>query len=267
MITIKTNSKKDVLIHLGILLSGLAIFFLGFFFIYLPVSTHHGETITVPNLSGMSVEELEEFLTSRDLRYEVGDSDFVLNSKPNTVIAQYPKPGAKVKEGRKIYLTVTMRNAPMVDMPGLVNLSLRSAQTTLQSFSLQLGEVKYVPDLARNAVLKQLYNGKEIAKGEKVPKGGKIDLEVGDGMGTTELSVPNVVGMQLSEAEVLLKGSDLQISIHYDSQSTEAPGTVIKQNPPSLDDNKIRMGEVVDVWVAGSEASVEDEGTSTPENK
>ncbi|MES2732478.1 MAG: PASTA domain-containing protein [Bacteroidota bacterium] len=262
MVTIKTNSKKDVLIHVGILLSGLAIFFLGFFFVYLPTSTHHGQTITVPNLSGMSVGELEEFLTSRDLRYEVGDSDFVLNSKPNTVIAQYPKPGAKVKEGRKIYLTVTMRNAPMVEMPGLVNLSLRSAQTTLQSFSLQLGATKYVPDLARNAVLKQLYQGKAIAKGEKVPKGAKIDLEVGDGLGNTDLPVPNVVGMSLGDAEVILKGSDLQIGIHYDSQSTEAPGTVIKQNPPSLEDNKIRMGELVDVWVAGSQAAAEDEDDS-----
>lgn len=256
MVTIKTNSKKDVLIHIGILLSVIAILFLGFFFVYLPVSTHHGETITVPNLSGMRVEELEEFLTSRDLRYEVGDSDFVLNSKPNTVIAQYPKQGSKVKQGRKVYLTVTMRNAPMVEMPGLVNLSLRSAQTTLQSFGLQLGQVTYVPDLARNAVLGQFYQGKPIEKKAKVPKGAKIDLTVGDGLGNAEFEVPNVVGMPLGDAEVLLKGADLQIgNIEYDSHSTMEPGTVIKQNPPSLAGNKIRIGEVVDLWVAGSQTS------------
>ena len=252
MAIIKTNSKKDVLVHVGILLSVLAIFFLGFFFIYLPTTTHHNETITVPNLAGMSVEELEDFLVTKDLRYEVGDSDFVLNSKPYTVISQYPKPGSKVKEGRKVYLTVTMRNPPMVEMPGLVNLSLRSAQTTLQSFGLQLGQVRTVPDLARNAVLKQFYDGQVIEKGAKIPKGAKVDLEVGDGLGATEFAVPNLVGMPLGDAEVILKGSDLQLGhIEYDSQSTEAPGIVIKQNPPSLESNKIRMGEAVDLWVAG----------------
>jgi eukaryotic-like serine/threonine-protein kinase len=261
MAIIKTNSKKDVLVHVGILLSILAIFFLGFFFVYLPTFTHHNETITVPNLSGMSVEELEEFLITKDLRYEVGDSDFVLNAKPYTVISQYPKPGSKVKEGRKVYLTVTMRNPPMVEMPGLVNLSLRSAQTTLQSFGLQLGEVKHVPDLARNAVLKQSYNGKTIEKGEKIPKGAKVDLEVGDGLGATEFPVPNLVGMALGDAEVILKGSDLQLGhIIYDSQSAEAPGTVIKQNPPSLESNKIRMGELMDLWVAGQEPASGNDG-------
>jgi beta-lactam-binding protein with PASTA domain len=254
MAIIKTNSKKDVVVHVGILLSGLAIFFLAFFFLYLPTFTHHNETITVPNLAGMSVDELEDFLLTKDLRYEVGDSDFVLNAKPYTVISQYPKPGSKVKEGRKVYLTVTMRNPPMVEMPGLVNLSLRSAQTTLQSFGMQLGEVKWVPDLARNAVLKQFYDGTEIEKGTKVPKGSKIDLEVGDGLGATEFAVPNLVGLSLGDAEVILRGSDLQPGhIQYDSGSTEAPGTVIKQNPPSLEGNKIRMGEVVDLWVAGEQ--------------
>ncbi len=254
MITIKTKSWKDLLIHVGIILSGVLILFLGFFFIYLPTSTNHGETITVPDLSGMSVEQLKEFLTSRDLRYELYDSDYVVNTKPNTVITQYPRPGSKVKEGRKIYITATMTNAPSVEMPELVNLSLRSAQMTLQSYGLQQGQIKYKPDLAQNAVLEQLYQGKTIKKNDKVPKGAKIDLVVGDGVGNTELDVPNIVGMPLSDAEFYLKGSGLQIgSIMYDNQRTETLGTVFKQNPPSLEGNKIHVGEVVDLWVVGSQ--------------
>ncbi|MBC7920502.1 MAG: PASTA domain-containing protein [Ferruginibacter sp.] len=266
MITIKTNSRKDLLIHVGIVLSGVAILFLGFFFLYLPATTNHGETITVPNLAGMSVEELGDFLTSRDLRYEVDDSNFVINVKPNTVLTQYPKAGAKVKEGRKIYLTVTMRNAPMVEMPKLVDLSLRSAQATLKSYGLQPGRVKYVPDLAKDAVLGQEYRNKAVKKGEKVPKGAKIDLVVGDGQGNTEFEVPDVVGMSLEDAEVYLKGVRLRSSILYDPQSSEPPGTVIRQSPSSREGNKIRIGELIDLTVAGSQPTPQNE-TSNEDDK
>lgn len=254
MVTIKTNSKKDVLIHIGIILSLLVILFLGFFVVYLPASTHHGESITVPDLTGKSVVELEEFLAAKDLRYELSsDSTYVVNAAPSTVISQYPKAGSKVKEGRKVYVTITMRTPPSIEMPDLTNLSLRSAQQMLQSFGLQLGEVKKVPDLAKDAVLGQEYQGHAIHKKDRVPKGAKIDLKVGDGLGNTEFDVPDLIGKPLEEAKVAILGSDLQVgSIIYDNDSDQTPGTVIKQNPPSLEGNKIRVGELIDLWVAGS---------------
>ena len=38
----------------------LMIFF--FFYIYLPVTTNHGETVTVPDLKGIALEDLDNFL-------------------------------------------------------------------------------------------------------------------------------------------------------------------------------------------------------------
>lgn len=251
MIYIKTSSKKDVLIHIGIMLSLLAIIVLSFFFIYLPATTNHGESITVPDLSGMKVDALEEFLESRDLRYEINDSTFISNKPASIVLTQYPRAGEKVKENRKIYLTVTTNNPPNVEMPKLVDISLKSAQMLLQSYELQEGSIKYVPNLAQNLVLKQEWNGKEVAPGTKLPKGSKIDLTVGDGVGKDDFSLQNVVGMSLEEAKVVIEGSSLVIgSILYDASSSEPAGTVIKQNPTA--DSNIRVGEVVDLWVSGT---------------
>ncbi|QHT66814.1 PASTA domain-containing protein [Rhodocytophaga rosea] len=251
MIYIKTSSKKDVLIHIGIMLSLLAIIVLSFFFIYLPSTTNHGESITVPDLSGMKVDAVEEFLESRDLRYEINDSTFISNKPASIVLTQYPKAGEKVKENRKIYITVTTNNPPNVEMPKLVDISLKSAQMLLQSYELQEGSIKYVPNLAQNLVLKQEFNGKEIAPGTKLPKGSKIDLTVGDGVGKDDFTLQNVVGMTLEEAKVVIEGSSLVIgSILYDGNSSEPTGTVIKQNPAA--DSNIRVGEVVDLWVSGT---------------
>lgn len=252
MTKISTRSKSDLLIHIGIIAALLLVLFLGFFLVYLPFSTNHGETITVPELSTMSLDEVENLLEDRDLRYEVQDCTFVAGAEPLTVQAQYPKAGAKVKEGRKIYLTITKRVAPTVPMPKLTDLTFRSAELALKSVGLQLGEKTYKPDLAKNAVLRQFYNGREISPGAPVPKGAKIDLEIGDGLGNTSFAVPDVVGMPLDEAINVIVGSNLRVGtkISVDDPNKEV-GTVVKQRPEARSGERIRVGETIDLWIVG----------------
>ncbi len=86
---LKANSLKDLLIHLGIIIGIGAVLVLGFFYIYLPVKTNHGESITVPDLYGVQFEELDEYLTDRDLRYEITpDSGYSADFPPFTVLNQ-----------------------------------------------------------------------------------------------------------------------------------------------------------------------------------
>jgi beta-lactam-binding protein with PASTA domain len=148
MAKISTQSRTDLFIHIGIIVSLLLVLFLGFFFVYLPFTTNHGEAITVPDLKKKNVEELEDFLGDRDLRYEV-DCTFVTNAPPLTIISQYPLPGSKVKEGRKIYVTVVSRTAPLIKMPKLTDMTHRSAQMLLKSVGLEEGNISYVPDMAQ----------------------------------------------------------------------------------------------------------------------
>jgi ABC-type transporter Mla subunit MlaD len=61
MAKISTRTTTDLIIHIGIILGLMAVLFLGFFFLYLPFTTHHGQTITVPDLSRMNTSELEDF--------------------------------------------------------------------------------------------------------------------------------------------------------------------------------------------------------------
>ncbi|WP_247231738.1 PASTA domain-containing protein [Telluribacter sp. SYSU D00476] len=250
MVKISTQSRKDLFIHIGIIIALIAALFLSFFFIYLPLTTNHGESITVPDLRKMNVEELEDFLDERDLRYEVSDCTFVANIAPLTIISQYPQPNSKVKEGRKIYITVVSRTAPLIKMPKLTDMTLRSAQMLIKSMGLNLGTLRYVPDLAHGAVLKQYYNGQEILPGQPVAKGSKIDLEVGDGLGSTSFPVPSVLNMPLDEAKFQIVGAGLKVGqIIEVTDDTKEPGTIVRQNPES--GNKIRIGDVIDLWVVG----------------
>lgn len=244
------RSRRDVWLHLGIIVCLMASVVLLFFYVYLPWTTNHGQVVTVPNLVGMQQAELEAYLDARDLEYLVEDSTFNPDKPALSVLSQYPASGQKVKVGRKIFVTLNSRQPPLVKMPNLVNRSVTNAEGELESYGLKKGEIQYVPDLQFNAVLKQLYQGREIKEGTQVPKGSRIDLVVGNGLGNQDFDVPNLVGSNYDEAGFTLSGMDLKVGTTiYEQGSGKPDGTIIRQRPEA--GAKIRVGDQVDIWVAG----------------
>jgi eukaryotic-like serine/threonine-protein kinase len=253
---LRPENKRDVFLHLVIVLLTGAILVVGFFNVYLPYTTHHGETITVPNLQGMHKDQLEEFLGDRDLDFQIDDSTYHSGAQPFLVFQQYPLPGSKVKQNRKIYVSINARNPPLVKMPNLLSRSFLNAQRELENSGLILGETKLVPDLQFNAVLKQQFRGRDIAPGAEIPKGSKIDLSIGDGLSNRELDVPDVTGMPLDEAITVLVGSGLQKGTVIEEAKEGVPfQTVLRQKPEAK--TKIREGDIVDLWISGTATNPE----------
>lgn len=249
---LRAETRRDLFLHLLIVFFTACILVVGFFNVYLPYTTHHGETITVPNLQGMHMDQLEEFLGDRDLEFAVDDSTYNSGAQPFTVYQQYPAAGAKVKQHRKIYISINAKNPPMVKMPNLKNRSFMNAQRELESFGLLLGKIEYIPDLQTNAVLKQMIGGREVAEGEQIAKGTKIDLLIGDGLSNREVPVPDLKNMPLDEAKELLIGSNLQIGTQLYEKNPGTPvGHIVRQKPEP--GTKIREGDVVDIWISGDE--------------
>lgn len=259
----KVKTIKGLFLHLGVILTISFTLIFTFFYVYLPATTNHNETITVPDLEGIHLSEIDEFLTQRNLSYEVtSDSGFSDKYPPKSILKQQPEPGDKVKENRKIYLTLNAENPPKVKMPKLIDGSVKNAQMVLESYNLRLGEIKYIPDLAQNAVLEQWYNGKEIEPGTRIPKGSRINLVVGDGLGNQKLSVPDLKGMEYESAEFVIIGSGLKVGSVIRNASSNGNDisdsldmlenakkslVVSKQNPQA--GSSIRIGEVVDIWL------------------
>ena len=245
----QASTLKEYAVHLGIIITVSLVLILVFFYLYLPNTTNHGETITLPNMVGMSYEEIDEFLTSRDLQYKVrNDSSYDEKYPALTILNQHPKPGSQVKINRKVYLTLNARKPPLVGMPNLIDRSLVNAENTLRDMGLKIGNIDYVPDLAENAVLKQLYQGNPIAAGEFVPKGSKIDLVVGDGYGSVAFEMPELVGREFDEAKIYLLGLRLQVgSILPREADEEFTGLIVEQNPEA--GTEVRSGQLVDLWI------------------
>jgi eukaryotic-like serine/threonine-protein kinase len=241
---------KKIIITLSIIF-GLTIL-LGFLFlkVYLPMYTNHGETVSVPDLSGYTFDEGVEILSKSGLQYQVSvDSSFSTDEKPLAILKQIPEASSQVKSGRRIYLTLNARNAPMLKMPNLINNPLKNAQEILANMGLERGEIIYVPDIGINVVLGQKYQGVDIKEGAEIPKGARIDLTVGDGLGNQILTVPNLIGMDEIDAEFLILGSSLRIGEKYFIENDTVPsGKVFKQSPTS--DMQVKTGELIELWIS-----------------
>ncbi len=224
---------------------------IGLVYKWLDSYTDHGNSVSVPDLKGMNIQKVNDFLRTKNLSFKIADSSvYLLDQKPGTIVEQDPQPDEKVKQGRTIYLTITRSSAPMVKVPALKDVSLRQAEAILAASGLRMGEQIFKPDLAKNAVLSMMINGRDLKAGTDVPKGSAIDLIVGDGLGNTIVTVPSLIGLTYDEALFVLKGSSLNIgSLFFDGVIKDTLNAKIYDQNPAPDNNTINQGEAIDLYL------------------
>lgn len=217
---------------------------------FLKIYTHHGESLSVPDLKGYTLEEVKEICQEKNLRYVVIDSVYVPDVRYFTVVEQNPRPYSKVKRKRKIYLTICSDTPPRVKLPDLRDVTLRQAISILQSYGLKLGELEYVPDIGKNLVLKVKKNGRILSPGDFVSKGSKIDLVLGDGLSSEKVAVINVVGLTYDEAIFALSGIGLNIgAVILDQAVRDTASCIVYKQYPEPSDVMIPQGDAVDIWL------------------
>jgi beta-lactam-binding protein with PASTA domain len=254
MAQIPTQTKKDLFTHIAILASLFLVLFFGFFFVYLPWSTHHGETIKVPNLKGLSADKMEELIDASDLTYEVSDCTYTADKPPLTVLSQYPLPNALVKSGRKIYITINSETPPTIKLPTLVGLSVRSAEQQLFIAGLRKGIVHEVNDPRVKEVIEVQALGRKIEAGASIPKGTMVDLYIGNGMANVDMEMPDFVGKPMDEVTIILAGMNLKVGkVVYEANEAFPAGTVFKQTCATCEGTSVKPGDLIDLWVVGGE--------------
>jgi len=181
MSLIKFLSSKTFLKQ--IILAVVALVVLCFILLkWLNISTNHGNFETVPNLTGKSISVAQIELEQNNLVLKIQDSANYNPKYPKfSVIEQDPKAGEKVKEDRKIYITLNPSGYRKMAVPDLKERTFRQAKPTLEAIGFSVGKVTYVDNIGKDMVLKMTFKGKEIKPGDMLPKTSKIDLVLGNG--------------------------------------------------------------------------------------
>lgn len=168
----------------------------------LDVYTRHGQSVLVPDVKGMSVEEAKKIFKNQGLRGEVIDSNYVKELTPGKVLEQNPAQGMRVKDGRVVYLTINTLSVPLQTVPDVAdNSSLRQAQAKLLAAGFKLTEEEYIIG-ERDWVYGVKYKGRELKVGEKAPIGSTLTLMVGQGMEN-----PNPIFYNDEEEVIISEGS------------------------------------------------------------
>lgn len=181
---IKFLFSKTFLVQL--VLAVVAIVLIAFIILqWLEYTTNQEQRITVPDLSRLSLDRVDERLNELELRREILDSaNFNPEFPPYSVIDQVPQPGKEVKENRKIYLTLNPSGYNKLEIPeNLLRRTRRQVEPTLRSLGFEIGTITYKPDVAEDVVLEMRHKGRLLEPGDKLMQTSTIDLVLGDGSG------------------------------------------------------------------------------------
>lgn len=164
--------------------------FLGIWIVYLSLKifTKHGESDIVPKVENISYTEAVRRLHDDGFRVDIRDSIYKDDVKPGYVIEQFPKAGARVKPGRKIFLYINAVHPKEV----VIDDDNNPRDNALKSFSFRQGmarleelgfkNIRVVKVLGDNdCIVKITANGRVVKKTEKVPLNARIVVEVYDG--------------------------------------------------------------------------------------
>ncbi|MDD6001612.1 MAG: PASTA domain-containing protein [Bacteroidales bacterium] len=270
-----SRSQFLILIRQLAILIAVVVLFVVLTFVALRVYTRHGQNVSVPELRRLSLTEVKKICDERGLKFEISDSVYSSNAAPGTVIDQTPPATFKVKKERTIFLTIKAYSVEQVAMPRLIDLSIKSAQAQLATVGLGVGKISYKPDIARDAVIEQMFNGKPIPAGTRVAKGSLIDLVLGKGEdeGVTKTVVPDLKSYSLYTAGLVAAQNSLNIGAKIGdgtvkTQADSLSAVIYKQSPAK--GRMVLPGSEIDVWITTDQSklnnneSVSDDSNNQP---
>ncbi|MEX2597519.1 MAG: PASTA domain-containing protein [Salibacteraceae bacterium] len=238
----------------------LVIIAIGGSYIYLKHYTKQENTINVPSLIGYDLFEAESFLKESNLLAEVVDSLYLPEHRGGEIVEQEPRPDSKVKEHRKIYLTISRYNAPMVRLPNILNQTLALALAKLDSYGIKVSELINKPSDCTNCVVGVELNGKTIEPGASIERGVSINLIIGEGATGDKFPIPALYGLSAEEAQALLlmEGFNVGATPYVDCETKEdsSIARVYKQNPEPNGKNSLTKGSSIDLYLSPDKSKI-----------
>jgi beta-lactam-binding protein with PASTA domain/predicted Ser/Thr protein kinase len=181
--------------------------------------------VEVPDVTGQTREEAEQALGEAGLgvSFETQSSSDV---PEDTVISTDPAAGESVRRGSEV--TVTVSGGPgQVAVPPVVGQTRSAAEQQLSARGLEASFTEETSDRPAGEVISQSPDA-----GTRVDSGSTVELVVSTGPPPDTVDVPNVVGLNRTDAVAQITGLGLSPSVEERSTDIQPQdGRVIDQNP------------------------------------
>ena len=227
--------------------------------LWLKAVTHHDEKIVVPDLNGLNLTEAQDLLTQNELNFKVIDStEFNPEIPLGAVMDQFPAAGAEVKSDRQVLLTINPFTVRKIELPNIIDKTLRRAVYDLESKGFKVGELIYKPDLAKDVILGMMKDEEPVQAGDKFIKGTSIDLIVGSGLGNERIPVPYLKWLTYNKAESKLLANSLNLGlVIFDPEVTDSTAALVyRQSPAPSHEPRLRLGTTIDIWLTNDSTKI-----------
>ena len=197
--------------------------------------------IQIPELIGLTEDEVKEKLKDTKLTYEISGEDYSAEYEAGKIMLQEPAYRANytVKENTKIMLTVS-KGTEMTVVPKIAGeTSYEAAVEKLTEAKLKAEKIEETNEkIPAGTVIKQ-----EPDANTEITAGETVKVYVSLGSGKEQVAVPYLIGKTEENAKKELESSKLKVEeIIYEEDRTKTDGTVLKQS--------IEVGEVVEEGTA-----------------
>lgn len=257
---------KNFAMMIGLLV-GIALFSNWFLGCY----TNHGESVQVDDFTGMELSDAKRQGREKDFEFEILATKWEEGKPFGIILSQSPAPLSRVKEGRKIYVTVT-GEPEAVRLP-----SFQQSEYEFERYAKKIGfsgiksrikERVYDKKQAEGSILYFYHNGKKVTEnqvkaGYDVMPGDLLEFVVTE-QRSNELQVPDLICMNYSAAEFLVSSSNLIIgNVNEEGTVTsQSSAYVTRQDPPA--GQSIQMGGQITVWISQTQPPGCDDGQDVP---
>ena len=198
--------------------------------------------VTVPEVTGLTLEEAIATLSGADLRAgRIGEVE-TESSPPGTVLTQLPEAGGRLSAGGSVDLTVA-RSPALTTVPNVAGLTEAEALRRLRDAGLVPGTRVRAPSdtLPSGTVI-----GTQPGPGTRVAVDTVVEVTVSDG--PARAAVRSVTNRPLAEAVARLRDQGFVVEVYEEASPAVAAGLVIRQLPAAGEEQV--LGNTVMLWVS-----------------
>jgi len=213
--------------------------------IIMPIVTRHGEEIPAPRLVSHTLEEAQEILKSIDGTMEIVERRFSPDFPDGVIIEQRPGPNSPIKQGR-VFRLVVSRGSQLINVPRVRGQTIRQAELILQEAGFIVGGRAMSEDasLPKGTVV-----GTIPGSGSRLPRRAIVNLLVNTQVREDYTWCPNLAGMNIEEARILLRERGLLVGrIDRRYNPDIEPGAVIEQSLTAGDE--LPLGTEIDLVIS-----------------
>lgn len=232
-----------------------AVLYVALNYFVMPSVTRHDAFVTVPDVRNYTYDDAATTLRAAGLEVEQVTQRYTPSAPRDAVVDQNPDPSARVKPGRRVYLTVNSGQQTMVVVPRLTDLSIREATSRLSALGLRAGELRpdSIPSQYANTITRQ-----QPQPGDSLSEGGTVRLWYSTGFGSAYVTTPDVTGMILEEAESVLLDSRLRYVVIGQTEEDDTAELVV-QRQSREPGTRVREGFEIRLFVGEDAADDPDE--------